>query len=228
MSIKFRVPAAQLLVAALLCLVGLLAVMQLRTQIRVVNSVKTRSTSDQAMIISKLVDGNGVLRQTVDKLEEQINRYQSTSEEERLAAMVGDLNRLKILDGSAEVNGEGVEVTVSGRIGASAMQDILNEVRNAGAEAVALNNLRMVDRSVIGSDGSGLLLDGQRLTAPYVLSVIGPSQTMERALERKGGLLQLLRFNDPTLNITVGINQSIVVPMYDKEVKFNYAKPVKS
>lgn len=227
MNVRFHISSAHLLVAITLFVVGLLAVMQLRTQIRTVSAVQTRSTTDQALIMSKLIESNAVLRQTVDKLEAQIARYQTTSEEERLEAMVSDLNRLKIVDGAAEVVGEGVEISIKGKLGASALQDIINELRNSGAEAIALNRQRIVARSIVAGDESSLILDGARLRPPYLLEVVGPAQTMERALERKGGLLQLLRYNDPTLLIQVEMKQQVVIPIYDKETIFTYAKPVK-
>ncbi len=227
MNLRFRVSAAHLLVAITLFAVAFLAVMQLRTQSRVVAAVKTRSTTEQAMIISKLIESNSTLRQTVGKLEEQIGRYQTTSEEEKLEAMVADLNNLKVLDGAAEVVGEGVEVAVTGKIAASSLQDIINELRNSGAEAVALNGRRLIARSVITGDETGFVVDGVRLRPRYALEVIGPAQTMERALERKGGLLELLRYNDPALAIQVMPKERLVLPVYDSETFFTYAKAVK-
>lgn len=227
MNVGFRVSPAHLLMGVTLFAVGFLAVMQLRTQSRVVATVKTRSTTEQAMIISKLIESNATLRQTVSKLEEQIARYQTTSEEQKLEAMVSDLNYLKILDGSAEVVGEGVELSLLGKITASSLQDIINELRNSGAEAIALNGRRLIARSIITGDESGFVVDGMRLRPPYVLQVIGPSQTMDRALERKGGLLELLRYNDPSLVIQVATKERLIVPVYDSETVFTYAKPVK-
>ncbi|MBI2906743.1 MAG: DUF881 domain-containing protein [Chloroflexi bacterium] len=225
MNFRFRVSAAHLLVGITLFSVGFLAVMQLRTQIRTASTVKTRSTSEQAMIISKLVESNVTLRQTVSQLEEQIARYQTSSEEEKLEAMVADLNNLKVLGGVAEVVGEGVEVKITGKIAPSSLQDIINELRNSGAESIALNDRRLIARSIVTGDETGFLVDGVRLRPPYVLRVIGSSQTMYRALERKGGLLELLRYNDPTLIIQVTTKERLTLPVYDRDIIFTYGKP---
>ena len=117
--------------------------------------------------------------------------------------MVTELNRLRAVNGLVEVAGPGVEMNIDGSVTALDLQDLVNEARNAGAEALALNGHRLVARSVlVGSEGA-IVLDGLRLTSPYRLQAVGAAESLERALTRKGGLLALLQYAYPDAMITV-------------------------
>ena len=73
---------------------------------------------------------------------------------------------------------------VSGQINPLDMQDLINELRNAGVEAIALDGYRIIVRSVVAREGTDLSLDGNRLLPPYRLQAIGQPDTIEKALLR--------------------------------------------
>jgi len=215
--------AAPLFLTAVLFLVGALVVMQLRA--KGLEATLARSAADQAQLIGNLIDSNQQLRQELDSLRSQIAIYQSDSEQQQLEAMVADLNRMKMINGLTEVVGEGVEVAVGGGIRATDLNDVLNELRNAGAEAIAINRNRVVASSVVSDYGNILGLGGIPLTSPYILEAIGGKDTLERALERKGGLLELLRYSYPSLEISVTKKDQLLIPVYQGSYAFSYAQP---
>jgi len=85
------------------------------------------------------------------------------------------------------------------------LQDLVNELRDATAEAVAVNGMRVVARSAIveREEDGRILVDGQPLNRPYRLQAIGDPDTLAPALERKGGLIALLEARDPPLQVRV-------------------------
>ncbi|MBM3136254.1 MAG: DUF881 domain-containing protein, partial [Chloroflexi bacterium] len=122
---------------------GLLLASQYRAQQSRSTAVSlAASGADQVAIISDLVENNASLRREIDALRRELASYQGAGEKSSLEAMVEELNRMRIVNGLLEVSGPGVEVQISGGLSALDLQDLINEMRNAGAEAVALNNRR--------------------------------------------------------------------------------------
>ena len=124
-------------------------------------------------MLNSLVESNAALRKEIDTLDEQLAQYRYGDEEGNIPSLVNDLNRIKIVNGLIEVSGPGVELTLGGPLAPEELQDIINELRNAGAEAIVLNERRIIVSSVVALDPSGLVLDGAPLLPPYRFAAIG-------------------------------------------------------
>jgi len=117
---------------------------------------------------------------------------------------------------------------LDGPLNALDLQDTLNELRNAGAEAIALNGLRLVVDSAFGVGQGGELRVGvQAVRRPYRLQAIGDPQTMEAALLRRGGLLSLLERSYPALSVQVVRHDRLVLNVSRTPVTLQYAELVK-
>lgn len=203
---------------------GLLIVTQLRSTSRAASSV--RSTSEPAQVLTTLLDSNVGLRNEIAELETQLERLNQANREENSAALQAELSRLLVVTGNASVSGPGVTVDVSGQINPLDMQDLINELRNAGVEAIALDGYRIVVRSVVAREGTDLALDGNRLLPPYRLQAIGQPDTIEKALLRRGGLVSLLEYAYPGLKITVTKVDSLTLQADKVPAEFKFAHPV--
>ncbi len=215
------------LTLTLVCLLlGAALVMQFRTQGNIVKSILVDSTTEQATILNGLVDGNAALRKEIDTLDVQLTQYQTGSTESNLESLVADLNRVKIVNGLIEVTGPGIEVTLDGVLAPEELQDVINELRNAGAEAIVLNGQRIVVNSVLVQGRNGPTLGGVAIQPPYRFEAIGDPDTLSKAVERKGGLVPLLLANHPGLQMQVQKRDRILAPIHDQKVEFKYARPV--
>jgi uncharacterized protein YlxW (UPF0749 family) len=217
--------SAPILILTMVCFaLGVLIVAQLRSTGRA--AVLSSSSSDQARVLSALVDSNAGLRAEIGELQAQVERLKPTDAQARNAALSTELARLLVVTGSAAVSGPGVRASVSGQINPLDMQDLINELRNAGAEALAINDHRIVVRSVVARDAAGLLLDGQHLSPPYVLEAIGQPDTIEKALLRKGGLVGLLEYAYPGLGVAISKMDLIDLPAAEERYEaFRFAQP---
>lgn len=196
---------SQILFSVLCLLLGIVAVTQFRSQ-RLGREGVPSSTTDQATYISQLYEANTQLQQQASELSDEVAQYRKsdTTGKSNLDSMVKDLQNLHIATGEVEVTGPGVNVQMNGDLTVLELQDLVNEVRNASAEAVAVNGVRVVTRSAIVADGSGrLTVDRQPLSRPYNIEAIGEPDTLLHALERKGGLIALLQARDSSLDIKV-------------------------
>ncbi|NUS66032.1 MAG: DUF881 domain-containing protein [Saccharothrix sp.] len=101
-----------------------------------------------------------------------------------------------ILSGRLPAQGPGVEIRVTDGakpLEAQALFNLLEELRNAGAEAIQVNGKRLVTTSYFVDSGGGVVLDGGAIASPYEWTAIGDPDTIDRALEIPGGALPRIR-----------------------------------
>jgi uncharacterized protein YlxW (UPF0749 family) len=67
-------------------------------------------------------------------------------------------------------------------------------------------------------------VDGKPVQPPYRLQAVGDAQTLRVALERPGGLINLLRQADDNITIGVGQQEQVTLPVYDQPLQFAYAE----
>ena len=189
--------------------VGLVAQIRARRERFPASSVPSQ---DSAVVMGALVVTNGELRSEVQKLQGEILAYQRTSERTVLPQMAEELGRMRIVTGSTAVTGAGVQVIVGQGVSVIDLQDLLNEIRNIGAEAVALGGQRLTIRTALTADEQGIMVGGQRVEPPYVFQAIGDPTTMVTALNRRGGVLEMLRVAYPGLTLQVSSEPLLVLP----------------
>jgi uncharacterized protein YlxW (UPF0749 family) len=178
-------------------------------------------------MLGGLVVANAGLRSEVQKLEGGIRAYNQAAERAVLPQMVEELVRMRIVNGHVDVAGPGVEVRVGAGVSAVDLQDMVNEVRNVGAEAISLNGLRLGITSTVSQDQHGIILDGVRIEAPYVFQAIGDPATMETALRRPGSQLGILQVTYPGLRVEVKSVPLMVLVARPQRARLTLAQPVR-
>jgi len=187
----------------------------------------TTSSAEQLAIISSLVENNARLREEMEALEKQLSEYQQATGRAVLGPLVEELNKVKIINGLVEVSGPGVEVSIDGPIGVLDVQDLINELRNVGVEALTINGERLTLYSVVTSTEDGAItVNATQLSRPYILQAIGQPETMETALLRRGGLIATLERNYEGLAVSVVKREKMVLPLYKGAIEFVYASPI--
>jgi uncharacterized protein YlxW (UPF0749 family) len=79
---------------------------------------------------------------------------------------------------------------------------------------------------VVAASRETLILDGELLEPPYVFEAIGSPSDMQTAMMRQGGLLTLLAQAHDRQAYEVTQQDYIVLPVYTRPFKFDYARPV--
>jgi len=178
---------------------------------------------DNATLLSSRLDQNArELQATRDSLVSG-----STSEAAALTAAQERLDALGILAGTARAHGPGILMTIvdpGAKVTAPLLLDAVEELRDAGAEAIQVGEVRVVASSYFGQSGSGVEIDGTRLTGPYQILAIGDAQTMSSAMEIPGGLSENVRQLGAIITITqaneltVGALHALREPQYARPV----------
>ncbi len=101
--------------------------------------------------------------------------------------------QLAILAGSAGATGPGVAVTINDpdeAVSANQLLDAVQELRDAGAEAIVINGTaRVVAQTYFLDDDGAIIVGGRELKRPFVIEAIGDPDTMSEAVRFRGGLI---------------------------------------
>ncbi len=215
--------SAQVVLTAVCLVFGILLMVQFRTQGKIVKTQQAESSADQAQIVSNLYDANVNLRKEIDALEAQLRERSNNPNES--GELVADLEKYKIVNAVIPATGPGVELVVAGDIRIEDVQDLINEFRNAGSEALAVNGERITARTAIISERNNVMVNGHRVSSPFTFSAIGESDTIERALVRKGGLVGYIQNTYPEAAINVRKLTKLTVPSASAVPSFQFARP---
>jgi uncharacterized protein YlxW (UPF0749 family) len=197
------------------------------TQVRQTQSLGLESLSqtdlitilDNATLLSARLDQNArQLQVTSDQL---VNG--STGDAAALKAAQERLDALGILAGTARAHGPGIRMTIVDRgakVTPPVLLDTIEELRDAGAEAIQVDNVRVVASSHFDPAASGIEIDGIAVPQPYTILAIGDPPTMSSAMEIPGGLSENVRqlgasvTITQTKDLTVGALHTLSVPRY--------------
>ncbi|MGH8892009.1 MAG: DUF881 domain-containing protein [Actinomycetes bacterium] len=199
-SLTPRATRAQL-VAALLCgVLGFAAAVQVRsTQDAGLSGLRqtdlVRILDDVSERAARLQTEARDLQETRDQVTGGSEGNVAALEEARERARV-----LGILAGTLPATGPGIELTIhdsAGEVGSDVLLDALQELRDAGAEALELSTVdgpavRVVASTSLVDVEEGVAVDDTLLTSPFQFRVIGESRTLASALDIPGGVLDVL------------------------------------
>jgi uncharacterized protein YlxW (UPF0749 family) len=203
-SSAMRDRRSQVTIAAVAFLLGLLVVVQLRTQTGG-SALQNKSAQDLTTLVGSLNTRNDQLRTEVGSLQGQLDelRADHTNGATSVEQIQAELGRIRAWSGLDPVAGRGVTIVVSGAIDADSVDALLNELRNAGAEATAVESVRVVPGTTVGGDPGSLDVDGVLLRDPFTIRAIGRPDTLVGSLTRAGGIVALLAATDPAATIDI-------------------------
>ena len=102
---------------------------------------------------------------------------------------------------------------------------VVNELRDAGAEALSINGERLLATSEIRCAGSIVSVNNNRYAAPYVIRAIGDPAAMSSALSMRGGVIDQLSIWD--IQVDVQQSEEVLIRAYTGKTTFQYAQEYK-
>ena len=200
-----RVTRGQVMVALLLCVLGLGLAIQVRSTSE--HSVlRGARHEDLVRILSELDDRTERLEEEKRSLERQREELENSSDQAEEARRQTERRerQLGVLAGTVAAEGPGITLTISdpaGTVKADMLLDAIQELRAAGAEAIQVNQVRVVASTYLTDVAGGVRIDGQRLSSPYRFKVIGDPEDLEPALNIPGGVVQTLQKERATVSV---------------------------
>ena len=226
MSGSLARPRSQALVASVAFLLGLLVVIQLRAQAGA-GGLATLTAPELTLLVANLNTRNDQLRTDIATLQRQLealevggSRGESSINESRAT-----LSRIRVWAGLDPVLGDGIAITVRGEVSAAVLEDLLNELRNAGAEAIAIEEIRVVPGTVVGGSGRTTSVDDTLLADPFTIRAIGPPESLTGSLTRAGGILAQLAATNPEAVLEIEPTDDMILPATDRSLVPSHGRP---
>ncbi|MGN1327741.1 MAG: DUF881 domain-containing protein [Clostridia bacterium] len=170
----------------------------------------------------KLQDTNATINEYAEKLE---------SNEEASELLDAELKKSQLLLGTTDVVGDGVVITLTdtqdSKIQAADLLDLINELRYAGAEAISINGVRIINMTdIVNIDSYILIKPSQRIVSPYVVKAIGNQTYLTSTLCLKNsGFVD--KYNNSGKSVVLEKQRNIKIPKYFGDIEIKYMKEVK-
>ncbi|MEN6326468.1 MAG: M56 family metallopeptidase [Syntrophomonas sp.] len=165
---------------------------------------------------------------------------ESNKQDDRSSQLLTDLKTNQMLAGTVDVEGQGIVVTLTDSYAEAESQDnpnnsivhdsdilmMINELMVAGAEAISINDERLINSSGIVCQGTNIMVNGKPCIEPFVIKAIGSSERMVNAMNKKGRYANCLE--ELGIGVKIEKSEKLTIPKYEGKVDFEYAKPVEN
>jgi len=175
------------LISAVLAFV---TVVQLRSQAEVQASLAGQNNTALAFLIDDLHRTHDRLSAETQVLSQRLQALQAGNAQAAISALQLEQRQLDIIDGLVPVSGPGVVLTVDAPLTAVDVQDALNNIRLAGAEAIMVDGQRVITGSVVVDAAGGVVIDGVAEGSPWTFTAIGDPTQLTTAAELMARSLQ--------------------------------------
>jgi uncharacterized protein YlxW (UPF0749 family) len=217
--------AAQLSLAIVAVIVGVLLIGQLRSQAPAI-ALSGLSAQELSDLIGTLRAGNAQLSDALSEVRQQVSEYErlDVSGRSTLALTSEDVIRFSAFAGLMSVEGQGIVMDIEGQFQRTNLNDLIHELRSAGAEAIAIDDVRITAGSVpVG--GAVIEIDGVEIGNPFRVTAIGSPDGLTAALERPGGILSLFE-HEIRASWSIQPRERLTVPATQRDLTPQVAQPV--
>lgn len=162
----------------------------------------------------------------IEETQSKIDEYKQNEKDEEttVALLETELNDAKMKLGLTDVYGEGITITMEDtedyNVSYTSLLTLVNELAYAGAEAISINDERIISRSDIVNPGSFMQVNGTRVASPYTIKAIGDTKKLQSAISIKNGFIDT---NNSLYKIYVETG-TVVIGKYGKEIKMDSVK----
>lgn len=232
----------EIIILTIMCFVLSISI---SVQIKTVNNNGTRTGSSQsesnlkAQVLrmkEKYEEEYKLLEGLTNELESVRQSVSSSNDE--LRELEDKIKKDNLLLGNTNVKGQGVTITLNdGKPDLSLFLEdkdvlvhdtnvlyVINELRNAGAEAISINDERIVNKTAISCDGNVIVVNGEKIGTPIIVSAIGYPAKLA-TLDRPGGTLEnVFRIAGKIAELKKSNN--VEIPKYTGVYSYKYAKTV--
>lgn len=218
------------MLALLLAVLAFAVVVQVRTR----GEDDTYATARRADLV-QLLDGLDAERQRMETeladLKETKSELSSGADRERVAREQATerTEQLNILAGTVPASGPGIAITIGDakkKVTADLLLDAVEELRDAGAEVIEINDeVRVVASSWFSTGPNGLIVDGQSVGFPMIVEAIGDPRSLEEAARFRGGLVSELTGVKVGATVQIRTLDPVIVRSVHEPIAFQHARP---
>lgn len=183
---------------------------------------------------SALKDKSSEMKQQLEEIQNTTKEYtnQSSDVQATMDLLKSDVDKARCDLGYTDVKGSGIILTIAdGKNVANDKEQIvtyndlimaINELKYAGAEAISLNDERVVNNSFVANISEYMVMNDNRISGPYTIKVIGDSKNLESVINIKGGIKDYLESYNKQISYTV--ENEVYINKYNGNVEINFGE----
>lgn len=233
-----RSKSAQVSIAVVCLILGIMLAIQYRaSEGTYEESIRPGRNQDLTIKLNNVTEERDSLANEVVDLREKLSNIRKNNQ--AMADLQEELQKANMAAGLIPISGPGVVVTLNDSTRTLQAgedpnpllvhdEDILkitNELKASGAEAISVNNERVVSMSEIRCAGTTILINSSKIAPPFVIKAIGDPDILQSGLLIKGGYLESLKFYG--IQTQVQKSKNVEIPAYNGVMKFIYSSPMK-
>jgi uncharacterized protein YlxW (UPF0749 family) len=220
---------------------GFLLTFSLSSSFKVKSSVPLERKRNLIKTIKSLEKEREDLKSELKKLREKVRKIEEQAAEEEgfFNTYQSELNEVKAAVGLLEVEGPGLVINISDNPNPPPGEDpnnyivhdydlriIINALLRGRAEAISINNQRVVFSSSLRCVGTTVLCNAVRLAPPYEIKAIGDSARMMEILNKDADSSALINHLVPQYGLIFKVREveNIVVPGYSGSISIREAQ----
>lgn len=213
---------------------GFILSLQYRTQQVKVNDLSMQKTEDLLSLVKKLYEKRSDLLQEVWTLRDQERIFEEDAAQGETISkeMQKELVKLQIASGAIPIEGPGITITIPPKTDIhyyyyEDLAFLVNELNNVGAEAVAINDYRIINTtSIFEETGTqNITIDGNVIKNPIIIKAIGDPKALLNGVSISGGFIDRLRI-EFNVSLKIKEEEKILIPPANKTTEFIYSDDV--
>ena len=221
MSSRRRARATGISVWIIALLVALVATIQIRSEVEVTRALVGVDPTSLAFLIDDLHRANESLDAEKTDLDQRRVALQSGETTTIDQVLTDEANRMRAIEGEVPVQGPGVVMVIDATgLSALDLQDALNNMTAGGAEAIDVNNRRVVTGVPVAQTGGGVTVDGVIVTPPWTISAIGDANRLAEVADL---MMHQLRADRRVRQVSYRVDANIVIRSVVSAKPFVYA-----
>ena len=226
----WRPSLSQLIVAVVVCLVTATAILSARQRQADTNYQSLRR-SDLVALLDSLSSQSDRLDSEISSLSRTKTKLENSATSQKAAqeANQARLNALQVLSGEVAAQGPGITVTIldpQQRVTPQLLVDAIQELRDAGAEAIQINHtVRVVASTWFDAHATTLIADGVTVQRPIVIDAIGDPATLSGALKFRGGLASTVESTQIGGTVLISQHDKLLIGSLHDPPALRYARP---
>lgn len=238
----WRITRLQGALAVVFAVAGFLAVTQIRTELLIRSHLRLPSQrlEELGFALREMERNRNALEAQIAQLREQLHAYEQGAAQGRahLEGLGAQLAQFRVLAGHVPISGPGVVVELNDSpfplrqgddpntvlLHYTDLQGVINDLFSSGAEAIAINDERVISSTGLNCVGTTILCNIKRIAPPFRIAAVGPPDEMLAYLGRQDGVVETLRaFGFP---VKMARTAQVTVPAYRGSYRFTHAKPI--
>ncbi|MEG0772941.1 DUF881 domain-containing protein [Clostridium sp.] len=230
---------SQLTIGLIFLLFGFMITSQMNMLNKQVASAENKQSPEILVENEQLKKQRDELKKKIDELTKKTEEFESAAagRTDEANLILQELQETRLRAGLSDVKGEGITIYITPKANLFGntidnqpiidldLLNIVNELNAASAEAISINDIRLMGRSGIRTAGNSIIINNERISPQkrVTIKAIGSKKNLEGAMNFPGTIPERLT---NSCEVVIETNDNIVIKKGQNTLKYEYAKQV--